>query len=83
MASRNPYRLDGKTFDLTVEDVAPIAGRTTRWVYFHAERLGGEKRAWLADSTGNQRKTIRFNRATVIRALKTMAIAPNSGRAAA
>jgi len=76
MATKNPYRHDGKSYDLTVDDVAELANRTVRWVYSHAERFGGVKRAWLAESTGNQRSTIRFNKVAVNATLKSMALKP-------
>lgn len=74
MATKNPYRHDNKSYDLRVEDVAELAKRTVRWVYAHAEQLGGVKKAWLADSTGNKRSTIRFNGPIVKRMLKDMGL---------
>lgn len=70
---KNPYRHDGKTYDLTVDDVAVIADRTVRWVYSHSDLLEGVKRAWLP---GNARATIRFNGPAVRRVLRSKGIKP-------
>lgn len=76
MAPRNPYRIDGQTFDLTVADVAELSKRNDRWVYAHAEDLGGVKRAWLLDTPAkDRRQTIRFHGPTVRKALKRLALA--------
>lgn len=72
MAPKNPYRHEGKSYDLTVEDVAKLANRTVRWVYSHKDRLEGVKKAWLAPQ--NNRSTVRFNGPAVKRVLKAMAL---------
>jgi hypothetical protein len=78
MAAKNPYRHDGKNFDLTVEDMVRITGHSRRWVYDHwDDRLGGVKKAWTPDETG-ERTTIRFPSVGLRKRLKEMGKEPKS-----
>ncbi len=44
--TKTTLKRDGKTYDLTVEDVASTFGKTSEWVRTHAVALGGRKEAW-------------------------------------
>lgn len=47
----NQYLVDGVPYDLSVEDVAKLAGRSPAWVRAHADALGGIRKAWTEGNT--------------------------------
>lgn len=48
----DPYEFEGRSYPLTVDEVAKIASRSTTWVRANAASLGGVRRQW--DETKNQ-----------------------------
>ena len=68
------YRFENEVYDLTVDEVARVAGRSRRWVYAHGgSRLGGVKRCWDPDSA---KATIRFPSHGLTAKLKSMGLTP-------
>lgn len=48
----DPYEFEGRSYPLTVDEVAEIASRSPTWVRANAASLGGVRRQW--DETKNQ-----------------------------